>query len=236
MDSGESAKRVDSDPDGILMKQAIAEHHNNLNIYSATKDAPFIDDPIASTGRSLLEISIPGTAATLRKSQVPMLIYASWYDAGTVQGTIQRFREFSNLQSVFIGAWSHGANSNADPFLPLSKVQPSRQQQWLEALQFFNRYLKDVPKQEYSGRQLSYYTLGKNEWQSTEVWPPTGLRKVTYKLNANGTLNPQKSGGSLRVTLQITRLCQPSPWESSSSSCWSEWSDLCREHRRRWSR
>src|SRR5208337_2173393 len=98
MDSGDSAKHVDSDPDRSLMKEAIVEHHNNLDIYSATKDAPFIDDPIAATGKTLLDTSIPGAAGSLRKSKVPMLIFASWYDAGTVQGTIQRFREFSNSQ------------------------------------------------------------------------------------------------------------------------------------------
>src|ERR1035438_9799802 len=60
-----------------------------------------------------------------------MLIFASWYDAGTVQGTIQRFREFSNLQRIFVGAWSHGANSNADPFLVPSEVESDREQQRL---------------------------------------------------------------------------------------------------------
>jgi hypothetical protein len=83
---------VEGDSEGKLMKRAIAEHRGNLNIYSATKDAPFIDDPLAATGKTLLGISIPGAARALHKSHIPMLILVSWYDAGTVQGTIQRFR------------------------------------------------------------------------------------------------------------------------------------------------
>jgi len=231
MDSGDSAKHVDTDPDGLLMKQAIAEHHNNLNIYSATKDAPFIDDPIDATGKSLLEISIPGAAAALRKSQVPMLIFASWYDAGTAQGTIRRSREFSNPQRVFIGAWSHGANSDADPFLPRGKMQPSRQQQWLEVLQFFNCYLKDVPKEAGSDRQFSYYTIGKNQWQSTPVWPPTGLQKLTYQLNANGNLDPRKSGSSLRVTLQTTSTGERNRWHTQLGGGPVDYSAVLRQMR-----
>ena len=214
MDSGGAAKRVDSDPDGILMKQAIAEHRNNLNIYSVTKDASFIDDRLSTAGKSLLEISIPGAAAALRKSPVPMLIFASWYDAGTTQGTIRRFQEFSNPQTIFIGAWSHGANSNADPFFPPKELMPSRIQQRLEALQFFNRYLKGEPKKTGLDRQLSYYTIGSGEWKSTAVWPPPGLRRLTYQLNANGDLGSEKFGGKLKIRLQTTSTGDLNRWHT----------------------
>jgi hypothetical protein len=214
MDSGGSAKHVDSDPGQVLMKEAIAEHRGNLDIYSATKAAPFIDDRLAATGKTLPEISILGTAASLHRFKVPMLIFASWYDAGTVQGTIERFREFPNLQRIFVGAWSHGANSNADPFLVPNAVEPDREQQRLEALQFFNRHLKDVAQPAGSDRRFFYYTMGKGQWQSTDVWPPTGLRKVTYQLNSNGKLDPQNSGGSLKVRLQTTSTGERNRWHT----------------------
>jgi hypothetical protein len=214
MDSGGSAKHVDGDPAGVLMRQAIAEHGNNLDIYSATRDAPFIDDPIGATGKTLLDISISGTAASLRKSNVPMLILASWYDAGTVQGAIQRFREFSNSQTIFVGAWSHGANSNADPFLVAGAVEPAREQQRLEALQFFNRHLKEGSRKTNPDRRFSYYTIGKGQWHSTDVWPPTGLRKMTFQLNLNGKLDPRNSGGRLPVRLRTTSTGEHNRWHT----------------------
>ena len=214
MDSGESAKLVEGDTEGKLMKQAIAEHRGNLDIHAATKDAPFIDDPLAATGKTLLGISIPGAAGALHKSHIPMLILVSWYDAGTVQGTIERFREFSNSQTIFVGAWSHGAGFNADPFLPAGPAQPDEQQQLLKALEFFNRYLKDVPKEAGVDRQFTYYTIGKNEWTSTDVWPPTALRKVAYQLNANGELNPEDSKGNRKVRLQTTSTGENNRWHT----------------------
>ena len=45
------SKRVDSDTDGALEKQAIAEHRGNLDVYSATKQAEFIDDLLPGTGK-----------------------------------------------------------------------------------------------------------------------------------------------------------------------------------------
>lgn len=68
------------------------------------------------------------------------MIFASWYDAGTGQGTIQRFRDFSNPQGIFIGAWRHGANSDADPLVTSTAVQPDAEQQRLEAPQPLHTY------------------------------------------------------------------------------------------------
>lgn len=214
MDSGGSAKRADSDADGTLEKQAIAEHRGNLDIYSATKQADFIDDPLAGTGKSLLDMSIPGSAEALRKSKVPMLIFASWYDAATVQGTLQRFKEFSNIQEIFIGAWSHGAGFNADPFVAREPVQPSQLEQQLEALQFFNRYLKDSPGTAAPERKLHYYTIGEGQWRSTDVWPPKGLRQVTYYLNSKAELASQPSSGERTIKLLTASTGDSNRWHT----------------------
>jgi uncharacterized protein len=214
MDSGNLAKTVDSDGDGALMKQAVAQHHDNLDIYSSTRHAPFLDDPLANTGKTLSDFSISGSTAALHRSVVPMLIFVSWYDAGTVQGTIQRFRDLSNPQDIFIGAWSHGANSDADPFVTSTAVQPDAEQQRLEALRFFVRYLKEDQKIGGSDRLFHYYTIGENEWHSTSEWPPKGLRKATYQLNANGTLGPGNLAGARKVALQNTSTGESNRWHT----------------------
>lgn len=84
MDGGAAAKRVASDSDGSLLKQAIADHAHNFDMYESTKNAEFIDDSLLNTGTSLLDISIPPLSEALKKSRVPMLIFVSWFDAGTV--------------------------------------------------------------------------------------------------------------------------------------------------------
>jgi hypothetical protein len=214
MDSGDAAKRVDGDTDGALMKQAIAEHRSNPDIYAASKPAEFLDDPLATMGKSWLDISIPGAAEALRKSKVPMLILVSWYDAGTVQGTLKRWHDYSNLQEIFIGAWSHGAGFNADSFAAPGPVQPSQQQQWLEALQFFDHYLKDSPGTAAPERQLHYYTIGEGQWHATEAWPPKGLRPATYYLDAKAELMPQQTNEKFRVKLAATSTGESNRWRT----------------------
>lgn len=212
MDSGDSAKRVDGNTDGALTKQAVAEHRGNVDIYTASKPAEFLDEPMAAMGKTWLDISIPGTAEALRKSKVPMLIFASWYDAGTVQGTLKRFHDYSNTQEIFIGAWSHGAGFDADPFATARPVQPSQVQQRLEALQFFDHYLKDPPGASAPERKLNYYTIGEGQWHSTDVWPPKGLRQATYYLNSKAELGPKQSGEKVHVKLAVTSTGDSNRW------------------------
>jgi len=214
MDSGDSAKRVEGDADGALVKQAIAEHRGNLDIYSVGKRAEFIDEPLGAAGESWKDISMAGAAEALRKSAVPMLIFVSWYDAGTVQGTLKRFREFSNVQEIFIGAWSHGAAFDADPFFAPRSVQPSQMQQQLEALQFFDYYLKDSPGTAATERRLNYYTIGEGKWHTTDLWPPKGLRQATYYLNSKSELTPQKSDEKLHVKLAATSTGESNRWHT----------------------
>ena len=214
MDSGDAAKRVESDADGALVKQAIAEHRENLDIYSAGKQAEFIDEALPSTRKSWRDISMAGAAEALHKSKAPMLIFVSWYDAGTVQGTLKRFHDYSNLQEIFIGAWSHGASFNADPWVPQEPVQPSQEQQWLEALQFFDYYLKDPSAATAPERRLNYYTIGEGKWHATDVWPPKGLRQATYYLNSKSELAPQKSEEKFQVKFAATSTGDSNRWHT----------------------
>jgi putative CocE/NonD family hydrolase len=195
MDAGTAARPVETDKDRSQLKQAIAEHRSNPNVYEDTMTAEFSDDTVSSFHASYIEGSIPGVRANLERSRVPMLIFASWFDAGTVQGTLQRFRTFGNAQTIYIGAWNHGGSRNANPFVPPgTPPDPAQWQQFLEALAFFNHYLKDPavgasPVTEAPERRLWYYTIGENQWHSTDVWPPAGLHTTTYNLSPDFTLS-----------------------------------------------
>jgi predicted acyl esterase len=190
MDAGAAARPVEGDKDRSLLKQAIAEHRSNSNVYEDTRTAEFSDDSVSAFHTSYMEGSIPGVQAALERSRVPMLIFASWFDAGTVQGTLQRFRTFSNIQTVYIGAWNHGGSRNANPFVPPgTPPDPAQWQQFLEALAFFNHYLKDPPVGEAPERRLWFYTIGENQWHSTSVWPPAGLHTTTYYLSPDFALS-----------------------------------------------
>ena len=102
-----------------------------------------------------------------------MLIFVSWFDAGTVQGTIQRYRDYTNIQRIFIGPWSHGAGFMSNPFWPsVAAVEPAHEQQLAEELAFFNHFLKDIRDDASAQRGIHYFTIGTDRWQQTSSWPP----------------------------------------------------------------
>jgi putative CocE/NonD family hydrolase len=217
MDKGMAAKRVDADADGSLLKQAVAEHKANPNVYNAAKAGEFIDDPSLAFGGSSLDLGISGVSQELQQSRVPMLVLASWFDAATVQGTLQRFKTFSSQQRVFIGAFGHGGFANANPFSsPDVLPDPPPRQQLLEALRFFNHYLKEIPDAVSSERRLHYFTVGENTWKSTESWPPAGFHTVSYHLRTDHGLGAEQSG-NLSVTFVSTSTGDQNRWHTQGT-------------------
>ena len=204
MDAGAAARPVEGDKDRSLLKQAIAEHRSNPNVYEDTRTAEFSDDHVSAFKTSYIEGSIPGVRRNLERSRVPMLIFASWFDAATVQGTLLRFRTFGNAETIYIGAWNHGGSRNANPFVPAgTPPDPAQWQQFLEALAFFNHYLKDPSVGEAPERRLWYYTIGENQWHSTSVWPPAGLHTATYYLSPDFTLSKTEKAPDGAITVDL---------------------------------
>lgn len=45
--------------------------------------------------------------------------------------------------------------------------------------------------------RVQYYTMGSNQWQSSETWPPSGTEMVTYYLGGDGSAKSVFGGGTL---------------------------------------
>ncbi|MGB6153600.1 MAG: CocE/NonD family hydrolase [Pricia sp.] len=45
--------------------------------------------------------------------------------------------------------------------------------------------------------RVQYYTMGSNQWQSAEEWPPADAKMVTYYLNSEGDANAMEGSGTL---------------------------------------
>jgi len=53
-----------------------------------------------------------------------------------------------------------------------------------------NDILAETPK-------VQYYTMGSNEWQSSDTWPPAGIEVETFYLSSNGAANSLYGDGRL---------------------------------------
>jgi hypothetical protein len=165
---------VDADRDHSLLAAAISDHQANPPLDVVALKATYRDDSLPEWETSN---DVTGTYRYRREiegSAVPIFGWASWLDAGTSSGLINRYLNWRNPQYVVIGAWSHGGGHNASPFVPVdAPPSPDRAAQSRAALCFFDEFLKGQPNG-MGTRRLFYYTMGEERWKSTTTWPLPG--------------------------------------------------------------
>lgn len=199
-------KQVDADPDGAQLAAAIAEHAQNLDVYTALQGIDYRDD-VFGGGLTLGQISPYGQGEAIESSGAAMYVWVSWLDAGSADGALSRFLTFSNPQKLIIGPWSHGGGDNTDPFLPAdTRADPPDREQFSMILEFFDGYLRgnSTPT---PAREIMYYTLNAGTWTTTESWPPEGFETQSWYFGADGTLAtdiPTETTGADEYTVDFT--------------------------------
>jgi uncharacterized protein len=184
-------KPVDGPRGRALLREAVSQHGRNGDTYQLGKRVVYRDDPFGSS--RIAQWSPSTYVGRLGRSGVAVQAWASWLDAGTADGALSRYVSARNPQSVLIGAWSHGAGYDSDPFKPqATPVEPDQLAQFRSMLGFFDRYLKRSGASGPS-RQIRYYTLGAGDWHTTTVWPPRGIARQSWYLGPNNVLIPEKS-------------------------------------------
>ena len=185
---------VDADHDGSLLKAAIAEHRLNYDVYACAKGAPFRDDKICSSGRTITDDSELARRAGVERSGVPMFVIAGWLDATSPGQVLLRLSTFSNPQQIIVGAISHGGFMNTDPFAPPGAgVDPSYPAQIEATADFFDRYLKADGKPGPSS--VRYEVLNGGGWRTSPSWPPPGVVPERFYLAAPNALTSQAPAG-----------------------------------------
>jgi putative CocE/NonD family hydrolase len=185
---------VDGADGAKLLAQAVEEHRRNeWSFETAAEDVTSRDEVLKRFGG--LSIDEAGTfhlRERIEASGVPIFGWASWLDSGTAQGLVNRFAGWSNPQVSIIGAWSHGAGYDSDPFKPVD--QPLEVPRALQE-QLYSCFIAPYMQ----GRTVSpdhlliYYTMGEDQWKTTKSWPLASTRMQKFYLGANGTLTG-KSG------------------------------------------
>ncbi len=183
-------RRVDEDEDGSMLAAAVAEHAANPDVFASVLATEHRDDVVGG-GQSWAEIGPIHWKAEIERSGVPMLVLVSWLDAGTADGTLLRFRHFSNPQKVLILASTHGGGYNASPYSvsgePLPPDPSVADQMELRRL-FFDHHLKGDDNGVDEWPAMRFLNLGEEAYHDTEVWPPAGTTTATFYTDSGGRL------------------------------------------------
>jgi putative CocE/NonD family hydrolase len=63
---------------------------------------------------------------------------------------------------------------------------------------FFDKFLKAEKNTRVEAMpKVTYYTMGKNAWQTADTWPPAGAQPMTFFLNSGGKANSIAGDGAL---------------------------------------
>ena len=63
---------------------------------------------------------------------------------------------------------------------------------------FFDKFLKgDANGRIEKQAKVTYYTMGSNKWQTSDVWPPAGAQPMTFHLSSGGRANSLNGDGQL---------------------------------------
>lgn len=181
-------KRVDADADGSLLAQAIADHAHNYNVYDCVLKAPYRDNRICASGKSLNDVSEFARRAGIEKSGVPIYVVVGYFDANSLPLALERYRTFSNPQELTIGAISHGGFGSTDPFAAKdAPPDPTYAKQILGMVRFFDAYLKGngMPL----ANSIHYKVLNGGGWRTSSAWPPSGVKPLQLYLDTGHSLS-----------------------------------------------
>lgn len=183
---------TNADQDRTQLKRAMADHKHNLDFCQAIKGITYRDDPYDSLNITLDDFSLFTHRKQIERSGAAIFRWGSWMDASTANAVLHRFVNLENPQRAVIGAWSHRFKHHASPYCrPKSKVIPSLEEGWGEALDFFDENLKRDSTELRPDKLLCYFTLGEEKWKTTSVWPPAGTRSQRWYL-AEGNMLAQE--------------------------------------------
>lgn len=149
---------------------------------------------------------------------VPSFWFASWYDVSTgpnleLYNHVRKNAkdpEVANNQYLVIAPTLHCAYTRAtektivgERNLGDARLNYDEQiygwfDHWLKGED--NGFLENTPK-------VQYYTMGSNEWQHAESWPPEGVEMTTFFLSSGGRANSLYGDG--RLSPKPTKGSQP---------------------------
>ncbi len=178
---------VDADRDGAMLKQAVAQHADNFDLWNMLQHVTFRDDRYH--GHSLDEASPYRYQTQIDAAHVPVYAIVGWYDSGYALAAIRRFETSKSPDKrLLIGPWNHGAHFYYAP--GVREATPASFDIPGEKLRYFDYYLKGVDNGFSKEAPVHYFTTGIGQWRAAQSWPPAGLTSTAWCFGTEHSLAP----------------------------------------------
>ncbi|HXH17664.1 MAG TPA: CocE/NonD family hydrolase [Chitinophagales bacterium] len=176
---------VDGDRHKKFLKEALALHQGNFQVYDGLAYVNFRDDRQPGTGLCSNDYSIHSNRRAIEESGTPIYRIGGWYDGALTKSVIEGMLNTSNTKRILIGPWDHGPRDNASPFSPAGEVNFNVH---AEMLRFFDHYLKGIDNRIDKEKKINYFTIGEEKWKQSDTWNFIDENDITFHLSADRRL------------------------------------------------
>lgn len=167
---------VDGDEDGLLLKQALADHASNRPLIDIFTPLEFRDSKDKFTGAFPFKEWHPaGFIDEINESGVPMYLFCGWFDSFTRDGFLM-YRNFDVPKKIAMGAWSHSPKDR-DIQREEFSILLTEYHRW------FDYWLKGIDNGIMDEPPIYYHVMNAhkdNEWRSANEWPLVEERRIKY--------------------------------------------------------
>ena len=146
---------------------------------------------------------------------VPSFWFTSWYDV-SITPNLALFNHVRNNtkdasirenQYLIIAPTLHCGYTRAteNTIVGERSVGDARLNYKEQIYDWLDLWLKDK-KNDFKAKtpRVQYYTMGSNEWQTSETWPPKKAKLTTYYLTSNGSANTLFGDGKLTTSKAVS--------------------------------
>ena len=136
---------------------------------------------------------------------VPGLHFMSWYDVSVgpnlaLYNHARKTSKVADQQWAIIAPVAHCAytRASADTVVGERSMGDARLNYQEIVDSFFDRFVKGVASPVIDKlAKVTYFTMGLNKWQTSDVWPPRGAQPRTFYLSSAGRANTMSGDGAL---------------------------------------
>ncbi len=202
LDTQQGVMPVDEDPQGELLKEAMAQHEGSLTLIEIMDGLRFRDDfdPVTQS-YPFQKLHPAGYINEISTSGIPMYIWAGWFDIFTFDSFLM-YDNFSVPRKLVVGAWPHNPQDEE-----VFKTEFDLME--VEQLRWFDYWLKGIDNGIMDEPPIRYQVMedpGKNRWETAQEWPLPQTESVSYYFSSgpsgsvdsvnDGILSKKAPGGS----------------------------------------
>ncbi len=174
LDENWPAPRVDADIEGIMLRDAMAEHKDNFRTIAEYRAVPFRDSK--TPNHSFATHHPAPFLDEIQEAGVPAYHWNGWYDIFVTDATLW-YANYEGPQKLGIGAWSHGGMPDSALMAERGRITTAEQHRW------FDYWLKGIDNGIMDEPPIRYATMidpGQWTWKTADEWPLTSTEATRY--------------------------------------------------------